>query len=348
MIVFALVCALMLLIAIAIIGRPLLKRADGESYSSRISVFVLVSLTLTLLASAVYLGNTNWSWQNTPQANVTGTSNNRTLIDELLGKTNSEPGNAENWKSLGRAYVSDGSYALGSNAYQQAYDLTKGKDVDVLTGLAEALVLTDQTSLNGRVGVLIDEALQLQPNNPKALWYGGLVALQMENLPLARDRFKALLAMNPPPQVRTMLERQIQDLSQQLGDAPSAGAQAAGPVSARKVTVKVTLAPTLQQQIKTPMSLFVLARNPQQPGPPLAVERHQSSELPLQVELTAEDAMLPTRTLASAQDIQIVARLSASGMPTEQSGDYFGSVSYSFTKQGEQGSVTIEINQRVP
>jgi cytochrome c-type biogenesis protein CcmH len=125
-------------------------------------------------------------------------------------------------------------------------------------------------------------------------------------------------------------------------------ASPAAPVSARKVLVKVTLAPTLQQQIKTPMSLFVLARNPAQPGPPLAVERHLSSELPLQVELSAEDAMMPTRTLASAQEVQIVARLSASGMPTEQSGDYYGRAAYSFTKEGEQGSVTIEINQRVP
>jgi cytochrome c-type biogenesis protein CcmH len=269
----------------------------------------------------------------------------------LLAQANREPNNVDNWKALGRAYVSAGSFALAGNAFEKAYELTQGKDVEVLTGLAEALVLTDQTSLNGRVGVLIDQALQLQPKNPKALWYGGLVALQMENLPLARDRFTTMLALGPPPQIRTLLERQIQDLNQQLGDASaSAATPPAAPTnaSARKVTVKVSLSPALQQQLKGPVSLFILARNPAQPGPPLAVERHQSSELPLQVELSAEDAMLPSRTLASAQEIQIVARLSASGTPTEQSGDLFGTVGYSFAKQGEQGSVTIEINQRVP
>lgn len=349
MIVFALVCALMLLIAIALIGRPLLKRSDDESYSKRLSVFILASLIMSLLASAVYVTNTNWSWQNLPtQADAAAASAQSAEIDALTKKVSSEPGNVENWKALGRAYVSGGNYALAGNAYQHAYELTKGQDVDVVTGLAEALVLTDQASLNGRVGVLIDEALQLQPNNPKALWYGGLVALQLENLPLARDRFKTLLAMNPPPQVRALLERQIQDLTQQLGESSSAGAKPVTAVSARKIMVKVTLAPALQQQLKTPMSLFVLARNPQQPGPPLAVERHLSSELPLQVELSADDAMLPTRTLASAADVEIVARLSASGMPTEQSGDYYGRAAYSFTKQGEQGSVAIEINQRVP
>jgi cytochrome c-type biogenesis protein CcmH len=147
--------------------------------------------------------------------------------------------------------------------------------------------------------------------------------------------------------VRTLLERQIQDLNQQLGEAPTPAAVPAA-ANARKVLVKVNVSPALQQQLKTPMSLFILARNPAQPGPPLAVERHQSTELPLQVELSADDAMMPTRTLASAAEIQIVARVSASGTPTEQSGDLFGTVGYSFTKQGEQGSVTIEINQRVP
>ena len=66
MIVFALVCALMLLVAIALIGMPLLKRQEGESWSSRLSVFILVSLSVSLLASAIYLANTNWSWQSTP------------------------------------------------------------------------------------------------------------------------------------------------------------------------------------------------------------------------------------------------------------------------------------------
>lgn len=346
MIEFALLCTLMLLVAIALLARPLLKQVAGESRSGRMSVFVLTSLSVGLLAAALYLGNTNWPWQGgAPTQTVAAPAENTAEIVALLSKTKSQPDNLDAWLELGRAYVSSGSYALAGNAYQQAYELSKGQNVDALTGLAEALVLTDQSSMNGRAAVLIEEALKLQPNHPKALWYGGLVALQVENLPVARDRFKALLALNPPQQVRTLLERQIQDLTQQL-DEPARAVVATA--TARKVSVKVSLSAALQQQVKSPISLFVLARNSQQPGAPLAVERHVSNELPLQVELTVDDAMLPTRTLADAQEVEIVARLSASGMPTEQSGDYFGSAAYSFSRQGEQGSVTIEINQRVP
>ncbi len=347
MIAFALACAVMLLVAFALLARPLLKSAEGESRSRRLSVFVLTGLSVGVLASVLYIGNTSWPWlSGPPQQEGAGSAADAAAITELLNKAQAQPDNLDAWLELGRAYVADGNYASAGSAYQHAYDISKGQNVDAITGLAEALVLTDPSSMNGRAAVLIEEALKLQPNQPKALWYGGLVALQAQNLAVARDRFKALLALNPPEQVRTLLERQIQDLNQQLNE-PAAAPVAAGS-SARKVLVKVSLSAALKQQLQQPASLFVLARNPQQPGPPLAVERHQSSELPLQVELTADDAMLPTRTLANAQDVEIVARLSASGAPTEQSGDLFGSATYSFARQGEQGSVTIEINQRVP
>jgi cytochrome c-type biogenesis protein CcmH len=347
MIAFALACALMLLVSFVLLARPLLKSADGESRSRRVSVFVLTSLSVGLLVSALYIGNTNWPWQSgVPEQSVATSAADSAAIEELLDKTKAQPDNLDAWLELGRTYVASGNYASAGTAYQRAYEISKGQNVDAITGLAEALVLTDPSSMNGHAAVLIEEALRLQPNYPKALWYGGLVALQMENLAVARDRFKALLALNPPQQVRTLLERQILDISQQLNEPAAVPATVNS--SARKIVVRVRLAAALKQQLKQPISLFVLARNPQQPGPPLAVERHQSSELPLQVDLTTDDAMLPTRTLADAQEVEIVARLSASGAPTEQSGDLFGSATYSFARQGEQGSVTIEIDQRVP
>jgi cytochrome c-type biogenesis protein CcmH len=349
MITFALTCALMLLLAMAWLAWPLLRRVEGESAAARLSIFIFTSVSVVLLTTAIYLGNTNWSWQaGTSIATSANTSamNDSPILKSLQQKTRAAPNDINAWLELGQAYVGVGNYVPASTAYQQAYDLSQGKNIDAITGLAEALVLADPATLNGRVGLLIEQALQLQPNQPKALWYGGMVALQLENLPLARDRFTALLALNPPAQVRSLLERQIQDIAEQLGEANSSIKPAAMPKSNRKVVVKVSLSAAIKARLSRPVALFVLARNPQQPGPPLAVERHQSTELPLQVELTTDDAMLPTRTLADAADVEIVARLSASGMPTEQSGDYYGRTTYSFAK-GEQGSVTVEINQQV-
>lgn len=346
---FVLFCAVMVLIALALLALPLLHTPTEGNARKRVTVAVLVVL-IPAVAALMYVRFSNWSWSNSAQQAQTGELDINAMVSKLEQRLKTNPRDTEGWLMLGRSYVNLGRYALATNAYQQAYELTQGKNVDAIVGLAESLVLTDEASLAGKAGQLIDEALVLQPTHPKALWYGGLAALRSEKLALARDRFQSLLALNPPEQVRTVLEREVQDLNQQLG-AATASTQTQ-PVAvgkdARKIRVSVTLAPAIKRKLTEPLTLFVLAREPGKGGPPLAVVRHTSTELPLTVELTEANAMLPTMTIANAAKVEVVARLSKSGVPTEQSGDYAGLATYSFAEQGAQGSVNIEINRAVP
>ena len=153
-----------------------------------------------------------------------------------------------------------------------------------MIGLGEALAMTDEASLAGKAGRLFDAALERAPNHPKALWYGSIAALQAGDLRKGRDRLQLLLAQNPPPQLRSVLERQIQDLDQQLNEAGQGGAPAAtagseGATAAahRSIRVAVSIAPSIREQLKGgPLPLFILARDPSAGGPPLAVQRHSS------------------------------------------------------------------------
>jgi cytochrome c-type biogenesis protein CcmH len=108
----------------------------------------------------------------------------------------------------------------------------------------------------------------------------------------------------------------------------------------------VSIAPQIQQQLREPMSLFVLARDPAAGGPPLAVQKHSSTDLPLTVELSERDAMLAGRTISSMPRVQVVARLSKSGTPQAQSGDFFGEAAYDFGK--DSGTVNIIIDKIAP
>ncbi len=360
MILFWSVCVLMALAAIVLIARPLLHKSTQASEvniagSTRRSA-VLIGIAVLVVSLGLYLYVGNWQanegaqtfalQQGLPAPNLE-TSEIKALVEQVK----LQPNNATLLIELGGAYVAAEAFKQGAEVYQQAYQLTKGQDLNAITGWVEALVLSDPNSVDGRAASLVEEALKLSPKHPRALWYGGLIALQMQNPKVARERFSAMLSLNPPEAIRQLLERQLQELDTQLsGDAPPvlAAASESSAANVRKISVSVKLSPALQAQIKQPMPLFILARNPAQPGPPLAVERHQSNELPLQIELTAADAMLPTRTINDADEVQVVARVSVAGMPTEQSGDFFGIANYSFTKQGLLGAVTIEINQRVP
>jgi cytochrome c-type biogenesis protein CcmH len=194
---------------------------------------------------------------------------------------------------------------------------------------------------------LFDQALARAPNHPKALWYGSMAALQTGDLRKGRDRLQLLLAQGPPAELRSVLERQIQDLDEQLGEEQGATASNEGVAApaGRSIKVAVSIAPAIKQKFDRALTLFVLARDPAG-GPPLAVQRHDSSKLPLTVELSERDAMMPTRTIASSPRVQVVARLSRSGNPQAQSGDFFGQADYEFGTDTD--TLNILIDQTVP
>lgn len=349
MTVFLTICGCMVLATLALLAWPLLRAPSVEEKrkgKGRFVTIAIIVLGVPAIAAGLYAKFSTWRWDGQiPTTQATGQPDVNQMVQQLAQRLKNNPQDADGWLMLGRSYVQMGQAPAAVDAYQQAYDLTGGKNIEAVTGLAEALALNDETSLAGKAGQLIEEALVLQPTSPKALWYGGLSALRAEKLDLARDRFKTLLAQNPPERVRAVLEREVQDLEQQIAGG---GAQRATNKQQRKIRVSVTLGAALKQQLSEPMTLFVLARIPGRGGPPLAVVRRSSLDLPLEVELTEADAMMPTMTLAGAPQVEVVARLSKSGQPMERSGDYAGAALYSFAEQGMQGAVKIEIDRAVP
>lgn len=342
MTLFIVLAIVMAAVAIGLIVRPLLRKpadapADVVSRPSRAGA-VVTAIALPVLAAFLYVTVSNQQWDYVPGEGGEGGPEIEHMVAQLEERLKAEPGDAEGWVMLGRSFVMLGRYPRAVEAYQQAYDLTRGENLPAITGLAEALILTDEASLNGRAGELIESALTKAPGEPKALWYGSLSALSAGRLDVARDRMQALLAQNPPDEVRSVLESQIAEINAQLG---SPAAQSAAAV----VSVSVSLAPDIAAQIREPLTLFVLARNAAG-GPPLAVVRLRSDELPTTVELSDGNAMLAGQGISSVPSAQIVARLSHSGSPQATSGDFFGEANYAV--QPGRGSVNIVIDRVVP
>ena len=85
------------------------------------------------------------------------------------------------------------------------------------------------------------------------------------------------------------------------------------------VIVEVSLDAEFDVDPRTPV--FVIARDTQGPGPPLAVKRIAAGDLPARVELTDADAMLPGRGLQGAETLELVARVALGGSATAVHGD---------------------------
>jgi cytochrome c-type biogenesis protein CcmH len=347
---FIIFAAVMVLAAMVFATWPLWRAKSTETSAStrkeRWLTAGVVVVLLPLVATLLYRHLSNWNWEQAEQSQLQAAT-----MDEMLAKLEKhlqdKPNDEQGWSMLGRSYVALGRYPRAIEAYQKAYDLSKGEDIEAASGLAEALALTDQASLGGRAGQIFEAVLARAPNNPKALWYGAIGALDQGNLRLARDRLQKLNDQNPPEQLRSLIARQIQDLNSQLGESSPAPAAGAAPAAeGRAVKVAVAISPEVAKRLQGEASLFVLARVPGQPGPPLAVQRHTTRELPLNIELSERDAMIAARNIGTVPTVELVARVSFKGTPQAQSGDLFGSVTYTFDK--DSGPAHITIDQIVP
>lgn len=334
MLTFVLIAGTLAAAAAALLLLPLIKRrADGTPVSAFAAIGVLLALLLG--GAGMYAAFSNYAWVEAPAVAETPAA----MTAKLAKRLAENPDDLQGWLQLGRSYQVLEQWPLAVRAYQRADRLANGQNVEAVIGLAESLFAQDQESLRGAAGHLFERALQLDPTSQKALFYSAFAALGRGELPVARERLSRMLAQNPPPEIREILEKSIANI-----DGREAQEKAAAVDTGAKVSVHVSLAPALKDKIKGDDLLFVAARDPQSPGPPFAVKR-LPARFPVDVELTAADAMLESRRIAAGQNLEIVARVALGGTPTASSGDPFGQVSYHV---GKDGRLNIVIDRLAP
>jgi cytochrome c-type biogenesis protein CcmH len=352
---FLVIAALMASAAVALVSWPLLRTPvggageAGEARAARIPAIAL-ALFLPVAAGGLYHLWSTYTWN--PADLTTGPMSVEQMVSRLERRLERSPNDVEGWLMLGRSDVALNRYEKAVAAYERAYQLSDGKSAQAAAGLGEAMALVDPRAIDGRAAELFEEALRIDPQNPQALWYGGIVALHRKDGNLARDRWMTLLKLGPPKDVASLLAMRIAELDQQLGRPPdptlaqlangpaeAAAQPAANPAppaapaaGGNAVHVHVSIAPGLKGSVRPTDTLFVLARDPQAPGPPLAVKRFPPGQvLPLDVELTASDAMIPARSIATVREATVVARISRAGQPLPASGDLYGELKYDVT-----------------
>lgn len=350
---FILFAIVLTIAAIGVVAVPLLRRKSASTEPAVWSAFGAAGL-LIFGAGALYVAWSNWSWR-AAAADTSGTPQG--MVSNLARRLDKNPNDIDGWLMLGRSYTVLEQYELAERAYARADRLAGGKNAEALVGMGEALAFVDEKELEGRAGQFFEKALELDPKSGKAQFYGAAAALRRGDLKLARERFTNLLALNPPENVRPILQQQIAAIDEKLGGgAPTPGAAAQGPQSsapasgpataaaAPAVRVKVTVSDKLKASIPDSAPLFVLVRDPRQAGPPLAVKR-LSSQFPQTVELTTRDSMLAGHSYSKGQLVEVVARVSKSGSPIGATGDLFGLAAHTV---GEGGVVDIVIDHVTP
>jgi cytochrome c-type biogenesis protein CcmH len=292
------------------------------------------------VAFALYQYVSTWD-----PAGQDGADQRSALVRELAARLERSPDDVDGWQFLGRTYLQLGDYDQARRAYREAWNRTPQPDNELKLAFAEATILSDRATLGGDAGKLVEDVLVDEPANPKALWYGGLVAAELGREEDVKARWSRLLELNPPAEIATMLRAQLAA----LGETPSAGPVAEGAVprgsaasAGPTVQLDVSLAAGRStQQLPPGAALFIFARAPGG-GPPLAVIRQPAAAVPGHFTLSDANSMIKGRSLGDYDEIALVARLSMSGQPNAQPGDWYAQASFRPKEGGAAVALVID------
>lgn len=329
MTLFAAIAVLFTALSVGLVAWPLLRSGTGTHPLAA----TMTALAIPAAVVLIYLLVSEYDWREPAtgapaQSAVSAEARSmEEAVASLERRLQDAPADEEGWILLGSSYLSLNRPAEAATAYQRALDVSEGRNVDARLGVAEARIVLDPGALTGPVGDDIEAVLKAEPRNPKGLWYGGLLSLARGQPAVARERWTTLLELSPPERVRQIIETQLAELdgSAAAGPAPPRDAKAA-PVAGggSGISVLVSVSDALRAQISPSAPLFVFVRDAQNPGPPLAVIRRQARELPVTLQISDADIMLPGRTLASVATATLVARIANGGDPIAKPGDVYG------------------------
>ncbi len=118
-------------------------------------------------------------------------------VAKLAERLKSNPNDAQGWTMLARSYNSMEKYSDAANAYAKATELNP-KDADLWAEYAFATGMAGGKSLEGKPTELINRALKIDPENPKALQLAGSAAFQAKDYNKAIDYWQRVLKRVPP------------------------------------------------------------------------------------------------------------------------------------------------------
>lgn len=260
------------------------------------------------------------------------------MTTRLERAVQAQPDSAEGLYFLGRAYMADQRPGDAAKAFERAVALA-GREPELLGQWAQAQYFAADKQWSAQLQSLTDEALKADPNEVTSLGLRGIAAFEGERYQEAIDYWQRLLAQLPEGDAsRAALQGGIDRAADKLK------ADGGKPVQAASLTVRVELAAALKDKVKPDDTVFIFARASNGPPMPLAAKRVTVAQLPIEVQLSDADAMMPQMKLSDFAEVQLVARVSRAGQPTQ--GEWIGQSAPLATRGQPTQQLTIDRSDR--
>ena len=291
------------------------------------AIFAGIAIPFASILLYLAVGNPGALLPQASQSEGHGVSRTQieSMVERLAERMKDNPDDATGWAMLGRSYAVLNRFPEAAAAYANAAKRSP-PDAQLLADYADALAMAQGRRLQGEPERLIAQALTIDPRNVKALALAGTVAFENKDFKVAIAHWRKILDVVPPDSdMADSIRDSIADAEKLAGGPvkpqPAPARAAAAPAAVSGI---VRLAPALAARVAPSDTVFVFARAVEGPRIPLAVTRKQVRELPAAFTLDDTMAMGAGMKLSDHNRVIVGARISKSGTPMPQPGDFEG------------------------
>lgn len=249
----------------------------------------------------------------------------------LIDKTS-----ASVWYMLGLTYLRFEQTERAVDAFKEAY-ARDPQDVKISISYAQALIIANAGKSSELSQQILQNVLSRHPEHEGALMLLGYSLFNSGIYAPAVAAWQKIIARHDPKSEAVhLLNKSIEEAKRRVS------AEATGP----NITVRVSLAPALMNQVQPDDRVFVYAKAQQGPPQPLAAVTLKVADLPKEVRLSDANAMLPTMRLSQYKNVMIGARISKTGQAIASSGDLFHEQAHQITTPSS--ILSLQIDRQVP
>lgn len=321
MTLFVVIAVLLTLVVLAAVLWPLWHDSRGLVLGAVVALAIATFALYRVVGNPASIDATPLAAADKPAAGEPVTL--EAAIDELQAELERNPQQPEGWRLLGKSLAALQRFPESRDAFAKALALMP-EEPDLLVETAQSrLYANTDRKLDEQAVALLHRALAIKPDHQRALWFLGMSQRQNQQPAEAAKTWESLLSQVDAGTASTLRE-QINTARADAGlPALPVAAVAAQTTSANALTVKVSLDPDFASRVRLrgDASVFVIARIPDGPPMPVAAEKHALQDLPLSVTLDDGDSPMPTQKLSQLKEVELIARVSASGNPMRQEGD---------------------------
>ena len=246
------------------------------------------------------------------------------LLERLTLAADNQPEQVE-WRYLqARLLNADGEFARAAEVFADILvGLPEEATADratTMTMLAQARFFAADQQVDDDQYELIQQALALMPDNRQAMGLAGIFAFELGQYRAAIGHWRDLWAGLPAGQEAAYLEQGIQRAAARLQEQNETVDLSW--MQRAQIKVLVDISADARAAATADDAIFVLAKAVDGPPMPLAAQKLALADLPQVITLSDAQAMMAGMNLSAYEQVTLVARLSKSGQPVAQPGDW--------------------------